>query len=144
NAGTVPVTVFTPAPGGGQVTPAQTFTINNPQPAVSTLPTPAVIAGGGEFQLTVNGSNFVNTSKVRWNGDERPTSFVSATQIKATISASDIATAGTAAITVFSPTPGGGVSPTSLTFTINNPAPSIAALGPSSVKATGPSFTLIV
>ncbi|MCI0400489.1 MAG: IPT/TIG domain-containing protein, partial [Gammaproteobacteria bacterium] len=62
------------------------------------------------FTLTVNGSNFINGSVVRWNGADRTTTFVSATQLTATIPASDIATAGTAAVTVFTPLPGGGAS----------------------------------
>ena len=49
-------------------------------------------------------------SKVRWNGTDRTTTFVSATQLSAAIPAADIATAGSAQVTVFSPAPGGGTS----------------------------------
>jgi hypothetical protein len=55
---------------------------------------------------------------VRWNGSNRTTTFVSSTQLTATIPASDIAVAGTAQVTVFTPTPGGGTS-SAQTFTIN-------------------------
>jgi hypothetical protein len=72
--------------------------------------------------LTVNGNNFVSTSVVRWNGTDRATTSVSATQLTATILASDLAVAGTAQVTVFTPAPGGGTS-NALTFTISN-APS--------------------
>jgi hypothetical protein len=58
----------------------------------------------------VNGSGFVATSKVRWNGADRPTTFVSASQLTASIPSSDIAAAGTAQVTVFNPIPGGGTS----------------------------------
>jgi hypothetical protein len=46
---------------------------------------------------------------------------VSGTQLQAAIPASDVAAAGTAAVTVFNSGTGGGVSPTSLTFTISAP-----------------------
>ena len=74
-------------------------------------------AGGAAFTLTVTGSNFVSGSVVRWNTVALTTVFVSSTQLTATVPASDIATAGTASVTVFNPTPGGGAS-TALTFTI--------------------------
>jgi YVTN family beta-propeller protein len=68
--------------------------------------------------LLVNGQNFVASSVVRWNGNDRPTSFVTSSQLTAQISASDIGTIGTAAVTVFNPAPGGGSSNIS-TFTID-------------------------
>ena len=68
-------------------------------------------------QLLVNGQNFVANSIVRWNGDNRPTTFVSSSQLTAQISTSDIDTAGTATVTVFNPAPGGGSSNSS-NFTI--------------------------
>ncbi len=73
--------------------------------------------GGAGFTLTVTGTNFVASSVVRWNGSNRTTTFVSGTELRAAISASDIATAGSAQITVFNPSPGGGASG-ALTFII--------------------------
>jgi YVTN family beta-propeller protein len=54
---------------------------------------------------------------VRWNGSDRPTTNGSGNWVTAQLSASDIAKAGTAVVTVFNPAPGGGSS-NSLTFTI--------------------------
>ena len=68
--------------------------------------------------MTVNGSSFVNGATVRWNGTDRTTTFVSTTQLTAAIPASDITASGTAQVTVFNPTPGGGTS-SAQTFTIN-------------------------
>ena len=62
------------------------------------------------------GQNFVASSVVRWNGSDRPTTSDAINGLVAQISASDIAAAGTAAVTVFNPAPGGGTS-NSLTFT---------------------------
>ncbi len=91
-------------------------------PAISSLSPSSVIAGGGDFTLTVNGGNFVSNSTIQWNGVNRTTAFVAFTQLRATILSGDIATAGTAGITVTNPTPGGGISNTA-TFTISTPPP---------------------
>jgi ABC-type multidrug transport system fused ATPase/permease subunit len=72
--------------------------------------------------LTVNGSNFVNGAQVQWGGAGRTTAFFSSTQLTAAILAADIATAGTADVTVVNPTPSAEISNTKI-FTINTPAP---------------------
>src|SRR5204863_3644307 len=140
-AGTAPVTVFNPTPGGGP-SGAQTFTINNnPAPTLTSISPPSAAAGGAGFTLTATGTNFIASSVARWNGSDRSTTFVSGTQLQVQILASDIATAGTAPVTVFTPTPGGGIS-SAQTFTINNPAPTLSWISPSSVTAGGAGFTL--
>jgi len=96
--------------------------VNNPVPAISSLSPSWKAPVTGAFTLTVNGSNFVSNSVVRWNGVARTTTFVNSTQVTAAILAGDIATAGTAAVTVLNPTPGGGTT-SALTFTISNTAP---------------------
>jgi uncharacterized protein (TIGR03437 family) len=110
SGGTIPVTVFTPPPGGG-LTNALTFTITvTPPPTLSSLKPAAAAASGPGFLLTVTGSGFVQGSVVRWNGSDRPTTLQTSTQLLAAISASDVAVAGTAQVTVFNPAPGGGLS----------------------------------
>lgn len=149
-SGTASITVFNPAPGGG-TSNAQTFTINpqvvpNPVPTVSTLSPNTASEGGAGFTLTVNGTNFASSALVRWNGTNRATTFVSPTQLTATIAAADIATAGNATVSVFNPAPGGGTSG-NLTFSItvpNNPVPVATSLAPSTGTAGGASFTLTV
>ena len=141
-AGTASVTVVTPNPGGG-TSSAQTFTINNPAPVTTSLSPASALAGGSQFTLTVNGSGFVNSSTVNWNGAALATTFVSSSQLTATVPASDIATGGTASVTVVTPSPGGGTS-NAQTFTINNPAPVLSSISPTSTDAGGPGFTLTV
>jgi len=75
----------------------------------------SAIAGGAALGLTVNGSNFVSGSIVNWNGSARSTTFVSSTQLIAAIPDSDIASAGTAQVTVTNPD---GSTSAPLTFTI--------------------------
>jgi hypothetical protein len=138
------VTVFNPAPGGGE-SGAATFTITNPSPTISSISPATAVAGSGGFTLTITGTNFVNGSVVRWNGSPRTTTFVSSTRLEAAIPASDVATAGTANVTVFNPAPGGGTSNTA-TFTIqaSNPVPTITAINPSSAVAGSGGFTLTI
>ena len=90
-----------------------TFTISaaaNPVPVLTSLAPTSTPAGGAGFTLTVNGSNFVATSQVRWNGAARTTTFVNAGQVTAAIPASDIVTQGSVPVTVVTPAPGGGTS----------------------------------
>jgi hypothetical protein len=96
----------------------------------------------------VNGSGFVPGSLVRWNGSPRQTSFVTDAQLTAQITASDIASIGTATITVFNSTPGGGgqMGLTSLRL----PSDQRPASGdhqhhtPTTVNSGGQGFTLAV
>jgi hypothetical protein len=69
-------------------------------PALNSLSPNTAVAGGPAFTLTVNGTNFASGATVRWNGAARPTTFVSTTQLRASITAADIAAAGTAQVTV--------------------------------------------
>jgi hypothetical protein len=83
----------------------------NPVPLINQPLEPDAAKPGGEgFTLTINGTEFVSGSVVEWNGSARATTFVSKSQLKASIPASDIAMATTASVTVINPTPGGGTS----------------------------------
>ncbi|MGH9316581.1 MAG: S-layer homology domain-containing protein, partial [Thermoanaerobaculia bacterium] len=105
-------------PGGG-ISNGQTFTIENyPVPVTTGISPSFAIAGGPDFTLTVNGVSFFPTSVVRWNDSDRTTTYVSESQLAASIPASDIAAVGTATIRVFNPAPGGGLS-NGQTFDIN-------------------------
>jgi hypothetical protein len=108
-AGTYPITVVNPAPGGG-TSNAANLTLVNGVPAISLLPAYGASAGRTGFTLTVHGTRFVNGAVVRWNGSDRPTTYLSPTRVSASISAADVASAGTAQITVANPAPGGGTS----------------------------------
>lgn len=119
---------------------------SNPIPQVNALSPSSVMAGGPGFTLTVTGTGFVSTTTAQWNGSSRATSFVSSTQLTASILASDIATVGSAQVTVSSPAPGGGVS-TAMTFTItqvNNPVPFLNSISPNAATAGGAAFNLTV
>ena len=92
-----------------------------------------MVAGGSGFTLTVQGSGFLSTSTVQWNGTPLVTTFVSGSQVTAAIPAASITTSATAQVTVTNPSPGGGVS-SAASFTVNAAAPVLTAISPHAVK----------
>ncbi len=115
---------------------------NNPAPLVYQPLSPASAAPTGPaFTLTVSGNGFVSGAVVKWNGSARTTTFVSSSRLQAAISSNDIASVGTAFITVVNPAPGGGTSNV-VYFPVRTPAASVAfAPNPNSPAATGPVVT---
>jgi fibronectin type 3 domain-containing protein len=89
---------------------AQTFTVANPLPVINSMSPAINNVGGAAFTLTVNGSEYIPGSIVFWGTLALPTQYVSATQLTASVSAADIAVAGTMNIAVQTPMPGGGTS----------------------------------
>ena len=96
------------------------FAGSNPGPSLTALSPTSVIAGGAPFVLSLTGSNFINGSVVNWNGNGLSTTFTSSTQLSASVPAANIATTGTATVTVFNPAPGGGTSSSQI-ITITTP-----------------------
>jgi dienelactone hydrolase len=95
----------------GLTGPSGVAMAQNPVPLINQPLVPdAAVAGGKEFTLTVNGTEFVSGSVVHWNGKARATTFVSTSRLKTTILSSDISKAGTASVVVVNPMPGGGTS----------------------------------
>ncbi len=141
-AGAFAVLVTNPAPGGG-ASNSVSFAVNNPTPTISSLSPTSATVGALPPILTINGTNFLSTSTVTYNSAAHTAKFVSATQLTVQLSASDVATAGTVAVVVTNPTPGGGAS-NSQTFTVNNPVPAIASLTPSSATAGAAEQTLMI
>ncbi|HWZ45216.1 MAG TPA: IPT/TIG domain-containing protein [Candidatus Saccharimonadales bacterium] len=143
SVGSVSVAVVNPAPGGG-TSAALALAVNNagpnPLPTLSGLSPDSVIAGSGAFTLILHGSNFVPASLVQVNGSNRPTTYVSSSQLTAAIPAADVASASFPSISVVNPAPGGGVW--SLTFAVNNPQPTLSGLSPDNVIAGSGAFTL--
>jgi hypothetical protein len=117
--------------------------INNAVPTITSISPMSATAGGAALALTVNGTGFVSTSAVNFGANARATTYVSATQLTAVILASDIAATGTFNVMVTNPAPGGGTS-NAVSFTVNNPVPTITSLSPSSAVAGGVAFTLTV
>jgi hypothetical protein len=112
-----------------------------PMPVVSSLTPASATAGSAPLTLTVNGGGFVASSSVRWNGAARTTTFVSATQLRAALSAADLATARSVPVTVVTPAPGGGTSG-SVTFTVTGASPPPPPGAPSVTLTSATSTTV--
>lgn len=95
----------------------------NPAPATTSISPASKGLGDAAFTMTVNGSNFVPGSVVNFAGSPRTTTYVSPTQLTATIPATDLAVLGMFNVTVFNPAPGGGTS-NAQTFTVAAALPS--------------------
>ena len=97
---------------GGTATAAVTINVGSPAgspgpiPVITQLNPASTAANGSDFTLTVNGQSFQPAAIVYWNGQARPTTFVSGLQLQAAIPGSDLAFSGeitTAAITAANP-----------------------------------------
>ena len=93
------------------------YTANNPTPGIVSISPGSCASGSSAFTLTVTGTNFISSSVVKWNGTALTTSYVSATTLQASVPAANVASATTANVTVFTPTPGGGTT-SAMTFTV--------------------------
>ncbi len=135
-AGIASIVVTNP---GGTSSAAATFTISPAAPVITSLSPTSAAAGGPAFTLTVNGTGFLSGATVDWNGTALPTTLVSATQLTAAVTASLIATQGSANITVVNP---GGTPSSASAFPVTAAGPVITSLTPTVAVATGPAFTL--
>lgn len=121
--------------------------INYPTPSPNiTLVPSSIEAGQPGFTLTVKGGNFTPASIVSWNNASLITLFTSTSELTAQIPASFVQNAGSAAIIVSTPSPGGG-STLAATFVINaapSPLPEISSLSPSGVFTGGAGTSLTI
>ncbi len=95
--------------GGGAPAPPPA---SNPVPIITSLSASSAVAGAAALTLTINGTNFLSTSTVTYNGAPHSVTFSSSNVLGIQLSASDLATAGTYPVVVTNPSPGGGVSNT--------------------------------
>lgn len=83
----------------------------NPVPFLNQPLAPtAVSPGTSAFTLSVSGTGFVSGATIDFNHAPLATTFVDSRHLTAVVSAADVANAGTPAVTVVNPSPGGGPS----------------------------------
>jgi hypothetical protein len=83
-------------------------------PKVTQLSPSSAGAGGAAFTLTVQGSGFGTDSLVYWGTTTRATTYDSASEVTADITAADIMNSGSVQVYVHS----GGANSNAMTFTI--------------------------
>jgi C1A family cysteine protease len=101
----------------------------------------AVEIGDPAFVLSVLGSNFAEGAVIRWDGVDRPTTFVSGAEVTAPIGAEETTLGRVVQVTVRNPD--GGIS-NALGFPIRFPAPDPIALSPARVCAGSGGFTMVL
>lgn len=136
--GTVMIAVQNP---DGSQSNSLTFTIEAVPPVITAITPASAPVGGAAFTLTVSGSGFVSGAAVVWNTANLTTTFGSATQLSAAVSANLLASAGSASVTVVNPD---GTASNAVTFTISSAPPSITSISPATAIAGGAAFTLTV
>ena len=154
------VYLVNPGPGDVLQSSSQKVFIGAPQPVLKKLEPGSAQPGSPGFRLALKGSSqipsdphdlgkpaegFEASSVVLWNGTERPTTFISATEIQADISASDLLTGFSNQVSVANPyvlSDGttGRYQSSALSFVVSNPAPTIGGLLPLGAVSAAPSF----
>jgi hypothetical protein len=144
-ATTAQIAVVNPQPSNPSQSTSLTFTVADP-PRIQDI-TPAMARrGSGSVVITLRGSGFTRQSVATWSDSPVPTTFVSGTQLTATLPSSSLAVSGTFPIRVVQQVMGGGRS-RAVSFSVNGtppPVPAIANLSPSSIVAGADHFGLSV
>lgn len=101
------------------------------------------MAGSPDTQLTVTGTNFQSNTTVQVGGVAEVTSYVSATTVKATVSASQLASGAQLAVIALNGSISSG-SGTPVNFEVDNPSPTITNVSPSTLSASLPAPVIIL
>jgi hypothetical protein len=104
-------------------------------PSISSVTPSNVPAGSATFTLTVNGANFSSDSVIEVDGVKETTTYVSSTQLKAAIPASQVASGAQLQVQVLNGSVSSGTS-NGNDFTVTNPAPVIVSLTPFTIDKT--------
>jgi hypothetical protein len=115
--GLIPILLVAAGLGCGYSKPSSSATT---MPAISQLDPAGTPAGGAQFQLEVDGSNFASNAIVTFNGTTQAVSFVSAGKLEVTIPATAIMNSGTIPVTVTNPGSSGIYGMTSTTSAAMN------------------------
>jgi hypothetical protein len=110
-----------------------------PLPVLTAVVPDNCIVGSTDVTFIVEGANFIEGAVVKWHGEDRTTTFVNSTRLEATIDTVHLAVAGVVEVLVVN---GDGEVGNPLTFSINNPLPSLASISPASVTGGGPDFRM--
>ena len=124
--------------------PAINLEVDNPTPKITSFVPASLTTGSGVTSVEVAGTGFVPTTVVQANGSARATFYVSPTQVNVTLTAADLASPASITLTAMNVSPGGGAS-AAASVAVNNPAPMLSALNPSTVTTgvtTGATITV--
>jgi hypothetical protein len=139
------VSVLNPGVDGGHSPTALGFNILSPAPAVDSISPESVWAGGGSFELTVDGHGFAPSSTVQIAGVDAQTHFVSQQRLTALVSQQVVRYAASVSVRVYTPEPGGGLSSLLFLEVADDDVPPVTAVSglPSLWNRTAVTLTLV-
>ena len=123
------------------------FTVSslpNPVPTITGLSPASLAAGSATQAIAINGTGFLASSTIQFNGIPHAATFVSSSQLTILVTVANLATAGSYSVIVTNPTPGGGSSNTAsfvvtapvVTVTISPPTAQVIVKGLQQFTAT--------
>ena len=118
-AGTLPVIVHSPAPGGGDSNPVD-MTISTALALTSMSPSSVIAGGSSPLTLTLTGSGFTPSTVVEVNGGAHPSTFVNSTTIQFALTPVEQSSPGTIVIRVRTSTGSPYLYSAALNFVVNN------------------------
>jgi hypothetical protein len=95
---------------------------SNPVPLLYQVSPTSIKPGHAAFTLSVHGTGFVSGATVLWNAQALPTTFVNESLVKASVPASDVASHGTASVTVAN---AGGIPSNVIYFNVRLASPTV-------------------
>ncbi len=106
-----------------------------PRPTIISLVPNSAEVGTPGLALTVNGTGFTSGTTVQFNGSDRATTYISATQLVAMLTSADLNTQGTYNVTVTNP-PFPGMPSAPAIFTVTQPCAVPTNLTPGNITST--------
>jgi 6-phosphogluconolactonase (cycloisomerase 2 family) len=116
---TIQVSMTDPGTSGATSNSLSFTVTGNSVPAIIGLSPASLPAGSTSHTLTINGTGFLSSSTVTFNGVSHAATYISATQLTIPLTSADLATAGTYPVVVINPAPGGGAS-SAVEFTVTS------------------------
>jgi len=110
-------------------------------PQIVSLTPSSVAPGSNDFTLTVSGSNFRSDSVVLWNDAQKPSTFISSSQVTASIPKADVVNGLNVAVKVSSAS-AGQTAP--MVLKVEFPKPTITSISKTNAQVNDPGFTLTV
>jgi len=153
SAATDTVTVVNASSAGDQTSNGGTFSVGDPAGILTSLSPASATAFTTNTSFAVFGSGFVQNhgvagdpySVVYWDGEPLDTGFINSGELVAWLPDSLLTDAGTADVTVVTPTSDGGSQTGGpLTFMVNNPASVIDITANTGTATYGQDFTLAI
>ncbi len=138
--GSLLVMVVSDTPGGG-TSQSLALTIYEGLPAVLGLEPSSTVAGQSNVILAVLGQRFRPGAVIRWDGVDRPTTYVGQQRLRTVLSAADVATVGQHTVEVRQ---GSAVVDTSFQFTVQNARPTVQSITPPFTAAGRINLTLTI